>query len=292
MSDKLSQAISLIKAGEKQQAGQLLAELLKTDPENERAWLWMSQVVQNNQQRRRCLQKVLQLNPANKTAHKALANLDRKTKAPKPAAKNVPARPPMPSRDRNQLILTVVALAIPFLAFAAGGLYAIRIMLFHGDVTPLIDVCDGWPDSRAAAYVASEKGTHLAIGAERGEATWQVSMWYIPWQAEARVLEETELVLCIEPVERVFIESCAYYARGDRQPSHWIHRYYNRQQAKIVSAKTGQILSSRTFTSENSGRGCRQQERFKSSNKVSEIDGTPISGAEVSAWVSSYALVE
>ncbi len=45
MSDKLNQAITTIKAGNKQTGKQLLIEILKTEPLNENAWLWMTQVV-------------------------------------------------------------------------------------------------------------------------------------------------------------------------------------------------------------------------------------------------------
>jgi hypothetical protein len=43
---RLQQAITLIEAGDKQKGGQLLAELLKANPKNKVAWLWMSSVVQ------------------------------------------------------------------------------------------------------------------------------------------------------------------------------------------------------------------------------------------------------
>ena len=51
MSDKLQQAIVLIKSGDKQNGERLLAEVLKADPGNEAAWLWMSGVVANDEQR-------------------------------------------------------------------------------------------------------------------------------------------------------------------------------------------------------------------------------------------------
>lgn len=45
MSDELQQAITLIKSGDKQNGRRLLAEILKAEPRNEQAWLWMSSVV-------------------------------------------------------------------------------------------------------------------------------------------------------------------------------------------------------------------------------------------------------
>jgi Tfp pilus assembly protein PilF len=61
----LKQAVSAIRAGDKFNGKQYLIELIKVDPENEAAWLWMSQVVRTSEQRRQCLEKVLQINPEN-----------------------------------------------------------------------------------------------------------------------------------------------------------------------------------------------------------------------------------
>ncbi|MBN1661282.1 MAG: hypothetical protein JXA93_23010 [Anaerolineae bacterium] len=75
MSDKLQQAIALIKAGDKEQGGELLAEILLENPDVELAWLWRSGVVQDDEERAYCLQQVLALNPDNEVAQKGLAML-------------------------------------------------------------------------------------------------------------------------------------------------------------------------------------------------------------------------
>jgi hypothetical protein len=75
MPDKLQQAISLVKSGDKQGGARLLAEVLHTEPRNETAWLWMSGVVSKPEQRRHCLEQVLQINPNNQMARKGLARL-------------------------------------------------------------------------------------------------------------------------------------------------------------------------------------------------------------------------
>ena len=75
MPDKLQQAIALIKAGDRQQGGELLAEILRADPDVELAWLWRSGVVQDDEERAYCLQQVLALNPDNEVAKKGLAML-------------------------------------------------------------------------------------------------------------------------------------------------------------------------------------------------------------------------
>ena len=71
----LQNAISLIKAGDRDGGRRLLSELLSRDPANEAAWLWMSSVVEQDEQRRYCLQQVLKHNPDHTVAQAALAHL-------------------------------------------------------------------------------------------------------------------------------------------------------------------------------------------------------------------------
>lgn len=75
MSDTLQEAINFIKSGDKKTGQQLLAQVLKADPQNEMAWLWMSNVVDNDNQRRQCLEYVLRINPNNEMAHRGMAIL-------------------------------------------------------------------------------------------------------------------------------------------------------------------------------------------------------------------------
>lgn len=71
----LQQAITAIKAGDKAAGKQLLIEVIKADPRNETAWLWMTQCVSTNEERVKCLQNALKINPNNEKARQALATL-------------------------------------------------------------------------------------------------------------------------------------------------------------------------------------------------------------------------
>ena len=75
MSKKLNQAISVIKNGDKQTGKCLLVEILKTEPRNENAWLWMTQVVGKKDEKVKCLEQVLKINPDNEIAKKGMARL-------------------------------------------------------------------------------------------------------------------------------------------------------------------------------------------------------------------------
>jgi tetratricopeptide (TPR) repeat protein len=70
----LSDGIAAAKAGRAEKARELLIRLLELDPDSERAWLWMSDLVPDDE-KIICLQNVLEINPANELARLGLAHL-------------------------------------------------------------------------------------------------------------------------------------------------------------------------------------------------------------------------
>lgn len=85
----LQEAITAIKAGDKTTGKQLLIEVIKANPNNESAWLWMTRVVSSDAERVRCLQNVLKINPNNEAAKKGLATLQQR-EAPQLKQADVP----------------------------------------------------------------------------------------------------------------------------------------------------------------------------------------------------------
>jgi hypothetical protein len=75
MENALQQAIALIKSGNKKGGGQILAEIVKKDPRNINAWLWLSSCVNSDPQRIFCLNKVLEIDPNHNVARSALSKL-------------------------------------------------------------------------------------------------------------------------------------------------------------------------------------------------------------------------
>lgn len=73
----LADGIAAAKAGENDTARNLLLRALDVDSENEQAWLWLSAVVQTDEDRRICLENVLVLNSNNKAAQRGLQRLER-----------------------------------------------------------------------------------------------------------------------------------------------------------------------------------------------------------------------
>ncbi len=115
MSDNLKQAIAAIKAGDNETGHQLLMKVIKADPANEAAWLWMASTLDDPQEKKECLQKVLQINPDNEMAKKALAAFERPREpaelprlqdiAPKPAQEAAPSTDLAGSRLRLSLLV-------------------------------------------------------------------------------------------------------------------------------------------------------------------------------------------
>lgn len=73
----LSEAIAAIKSGKKARGQSLLVEFLKNNPQNEIAWMWLATVFEDPQQKKQCLQRVLQINRDNTIARQGLAQLEK-----------------------------------------------------------------------------------------------------------------------------------------------------------------------------------------------------------------------
>jgi hypothetical protein len=73
--EKLRRATDLIKSGDKARARDLLVDLLKGDPANDAAWVWMATVVETDELRQKCLNEALKHNPRNKIAKRALQQM-------------------------------------------------------------------------------------------------------------------------------------------------------------------------------------------------------------------------
>ena len=75
LENQISQAVQAIKAKDFHTARKILAALLKQNPKDEQAWLFLAVCVEEPQQKRDCLQRVLAINPHNEHALRAMAKL-------------------------------------------------------------------------------------------------------------------------------------------------------------------------------------------------------------------------
>ncbi len=76
MATLLEQAVAYIKAGDTEKAKPLLVEVIKQNPRDENAWLWMSRCVSNVEQKKDCFERVLVINPQNLYAIEGLNRLN------------------------------------------------------------------------------------------------------------------------------------------------------------------------------------------------------------------------
>jgi tetratricopeptide (TPR) repeat protein len=82
--DLRQRGIQTAKAGQKDEARDLLQRSIRLDPTNEAAWLWLASVARDNRERIFCLQKLLEINPDNENARKALDAANQATPPPTP----------------------------------------------------------------------------------------------------------------------------------------------------------------------------------------------------------------
>jgi len=75
LSEKLKQAISMIKAGEKLAARKLLVEILDGEPTNETAWLWFTDTLSSDTEKKIALEGLLKINPTSQAAKLGLERL-------------------------------------------------------------------------------------------------------------------------------------------------------------------------------------------------------------------------
>lgn len=86
--DLVRAGFEALRAGDRERARGLLMRAVRSDPRSEQAWLYLAGALTDPAQRRDCLERVLQLNPANAAARRGLEALG--------AALAAPARTPAP----------------------------------------------------------------------------------------------------------------------------------------------------------------------------------------------------
>jgi hypothetical protein len=68
----LREAVSLIRSGNKSAGAKILTAIVKQNPNDELAWLWLSVCVRTERQKKYCLERVLTINPENENAKRIL----------------------------------------------------------------------------------------------------------------------------------------------------------------------------------------------------------------------------
>jgi hypothetical protein len=123
----LNQAIFMAKTGNFERALRILAQILKENPKNEEAWIWLSVCVDDDKKRVDCLRKVLEINPRNDQAKKELnhvvSRLQDKSKLEQVPVLKVQAKPGRQPQqeDKNKKQKEKTKRASPVLPHLAKG---------------------------------------------------------------------------------------------------------------------------------------------------------------------------
>lgn len=89
----LQQGITAAKAGQADQARDLLRQAARLDPQNETTWMWLTSVAESTDERIFCLRQILQINPHNERALQGLQQLGASAGPATPAPGGGPATP-------------------------------------------------------------------------------------------------------------------------------------------------------------------------------------------------------
>ncbi|MBE0689367.1 MAG: hypothetical protein IH587_04515, partial [Anaerolineae bacterium] len=95
------QGINAAKSGQKDLARQLLQQSIRMEPHNEASWLWLASVARDPRERLFCLQKILEINPENEQALKALRMMEAQMEGSPsaPARTTEPKAAPAPAAE-------------------------------------------------------------------------------------------------------------------------------------------------------------------------------------------------
>ena len=95
MSDEeLRQAITLIRSGNPDQARQILVQIIRAEPNNDKAWGWLIETLEDEDDRLKTIERWLKINPGSPVARKAMEVITARRIAQAETAS--PPPPPLP----------------------------------------------------------------------------------------------------------------------------------------------------------------------------------------------------
>ncbi|MBN1430755.1 MAG: hypothetical protein JXB07_20465 [Anaerolineae bacterium] len=76
---RVQEALKALYVGDKREARRLLGDVLRTDPDNITAWWYLSEALDDREQKAHCLRQVLRLHPDHTAAQVVLTDLERRS---------------------------------------------------------------------------------------------------------------------------------------------------------------------------------------------------------------------
>jgi TolB protein len=168
-----SQGVEAFRNGDTQQARALFKQAVEANPRSEDAWLWLSQLAENEAERAGYLRRVLDINPKNATARRGLEFTESRPAEGAPKAKGRAPAPSTPRKSRSRRAklsagqqLIGFVLAHPRQVTAVGGvglaLMAIVIIINSARNRPAAPTLEAVPTltplNNLIAYVSDRSG--------------------------------------------------------------------------------------------------------------------------------------
>ena len=116
MATSLEQAVAHIQAGELEEGKHILARILKQNPRDETAWLWLALCVTDTEQEKYCFDRILKINPQNQYAIEGLRRLN--NSVPPPTQPKVKQQEPLREGRPGDVILTLAIVGVGFFLIA------------------------------------------------------------------------------------------------------------------------------------------------------------------------------
>ena len=189
----LQKGIKAARRGHKEPAQKLLGQVVQADPANEQAWLWLSKVTEQPEQKAQRLERVIQLNPDNQWAAQELAALQSQAapaeeaavSAPSLEAETQPELKPI-SADYKLEVLNCPNCGSPLDIQGGAGVKTIVCNACSSviDLTPEQAAVVGQAGKKKRALLPIELGATFKLG----DANYQVIGWirYEGWDDEDR----------------------------------------------------------------------------------------------------------
>ena len=144
MDDLLQQGISAYKTGKRDEARRKFTDFIRQDPDSERAWGWMSNVCNTDEERIHCLKQVVRINPKNEKARQLLDQLLAPpfvSELPLTPVSSVPLSPStsgVKARNRNSGFTRKQLFVLLGLGFTVFLIFGAAILLLFVKQEPLV----------------------------------------------------------------------------------------------------------------------------------------------------------
>lgn len=122
----LNAGVEAARKGDKALAQRLLLQVVEQDERNERAWLWLSSVVEAYEDRLVCLENVLAINPDSLPAKRGLNQLKSKGITAEKPSEPSPHAPLLTATEEGEVVEYVFRKELPPISAAAAVLYPER----------------------------------------------------------------------------------------------------------------------------------------------------------------------